>query len=161
MFHLCKEVEEMRNYFLIGLFYLIVLLGCASLTRVDSKTYMLNPGMYEGKYILISADLEEVVNNYQKFEGLNIEIAASITHFEERDAPSWYLVLEKNGKVLRAYERNYLRFVPPDADYLARWAKREGDPVTVQGTLYAWGMELDQLIFRDLTINTNVSTSLA
>ena len=151
----------MKNFYSAALSFLILLLGCTSLTRVDSKTYMLNPGMYEGMYTLISADLEEVVDNYQQFEGLNIEIAAPITHFEERDSPSWYLVLEKNGKVLRAYERSYLRFVPPDADYLARWAKREGDPVTVQGTLYAWGMELDQLIYKDLTINTNVSTSLA
>ena len=151
----------MRNYFLLCLFGLTTLLGCTELIRVDSETYMKNPGLYEGKYTLISADLEEVVENYQLYEGLDIEIAAPITHFEERDAPSWFLILEKNGKVLKAFERNYLRFVPPDADYLARWAKREGNPVIAQGTLYSWGMELDQLIYGDLIINTNVSSSLA
>ena len=151
----------MRNYFILCLFCLTAFLGCTELIRVDSETYMRNPGMYEGKYTLISADLEEVVENYQLYEGLDIEIAAPITHFEERDAPSWFLILEKNGKMLKVYERNYLRFVPPDADYLARWAKREGDPVTAQGKLFSWGMELDQLTYRDLVINTNVSSSLA
>ena len=151
----------MRHYFIVCFFALTALAGCAERIRVDAETYKLNPGMYEGKYTLISADLEEVVANYQLYEGLDIEIVAPITHFEERNAPSWFLVLEKDGKILRAYERNYLRFVPPDADYLARWAKREGDPVTVQGKLMSWGMELDQLIYRDLIVNTNVSSSLA
>ena len=151
----------MIKFLILCYFSLTVFLGCAELIRVDAETYMQNPGMYEGKYTLISADLEEVVENYQLYEGLDLEIAAPITHFEGRDAPSWYLILEKNGKEIRAYERNYLRFVPPDADYLARWAKREGDPVIAQGKLYSWGMELDQLIYRDLVINTNVSTSLA
>ena len=151
----------MSHYFMICFFAVTALAGCTDLIRVDAETYKLNPGMYEGKYTLISADLEEVVENYQLYQGQDIEIAASITHFEERNAPSWFLVLEKDGKILRAYERNYLRFVPPDADYLARWAKREGDPVTVQGKLMSWGMELDQLIYRDLIVNTNVSSSLA
>ena len=151
----------MRNYCMLCFFSLTALLGCAELIRVDAETYMLNPGMYEGQYILISADLEEVLEHYQLLQGLDIEIAAHITHFEERDAPSWFVTLEKDGNTIRAYEDNYRRFVPSDADYLARWAKREGDPVTAQGKLYSWGIELDQLIYRDLIINTNVSTSLA
>jgi hypothetical protein len=151
----------MRNFLMLCFFAVTALVGCTELIRVDAETYKLDPGMYEGKYTLISADLDEVLENYQFYQGLDIEIAAPITHFEERNAPSWFLVLEKDGKSLRAYERNYLRFVPPDADYLARWAKREGDPVTVQGKLYSWGMELDQLIYRDLIVNTNISSSLA
>ena len=91
----------MRHYFILCLFCLTAFPGCAELIRVDSETYMRNPGMYEGKYTLISADLEEVVENYQLYEGLDIEIAAPITHFEERDAPSWFLILEKNGKISR------------------------------------------------------------
>jgi hypothetical protein len=151
----------MRNYFLLCLFGLTTLLGCTELIRVDSETYMQNPGMYEGKYTLISADLEEVVENHQLYEGLDLEIAAPITHFEERDAPSWFLILEKNGKMLKAYERSYLRFVPPDADYLARWAKREGGDVTARGKLMAWGMELDHLAYRGLNVKTNSPSSQA
>ena len=128
---------------------------------MDAETYMLNPGMYEGQYILISADLEEVLEHYQLLQGLDIETAAPITHFEERDAPSWYVTLEKDGNMIKAYEDNYQRFVPSDADYLARWAKREGGTVTARGKLMEWGMELDQLTYRDLIVNTNVSSSAA
>ena len=120
---------------------------------------MLNPDIYEGQYILISADLGEVLEHYQLLKGLDIETAATLTHFEERDAPSWYVTLEKDGNMIKAYEDNYQRFVPADADYLARWAKREGGTVTAQGKLMEWGMELDQLTYRDLIVNTNVSSS--
>lgn len=149
----------MRKYCMLCLLSLTALLGCAELIRVDAKTYMLNPGMYEGQYILISADLEEVLEHYQLLQGLDIETAAPLTHFEERDAPSWYVTLEKDGNMIKAYEDNYLRFVPSDADYLARWAKREGGTVTARGKLMEWGMELDQLTYRDLIVNTNAASS--
>lgn len=149
----------MRNYCMLCLLSLTALFGCAELIRVDTETYLLNPGMYEGQYVLISADLEEVLEHYQLLQGLDIEIDAQIIHFEERDAPSWFVTLEKDGNTIRAYEDNYQRFVPSDADYLARWAKRERGKVTAQGKLMEWGMELDQLTYRELIVNTNVSSS--
>ena len=115
--------------------------------------------MYAGKYILISAGLEEVLEHYQLLLGLDIEVAAPIAHFEERDAPSWFITLGKEGKTIRAYEDNYRRFIPPDAVYLARWAKKEGGTVTARGKLMTWGIELDELTYRDLIVNTNVSSS--
>ena len=151
----------MRNYLRMCFFFLTALLGCAQLIRVDTQTYMSNPGMYEGRYLLIVADLEEVSKHYQQLLGLDIEITAPITHFEERDAPSWFLTLEKDGNMIRAYEDNYLRFVPSTVDYLARWALKEGGKVTARGKLMEWGMELDQLTYRDLIINTNISSSAA
>ena len=151
----------MRKYCMLCFLSLTALFGCAELIRVDAETYMLNPGRYEGQYILISADLEEVLEHYQLLQGLDIETAAPITHFEERDGPSWYVTLEKDGNMIKAYEDNYQRFVPSDADYLARWAKREGGTVTARGKLMEWGMELDQLTYRDLIVNTNLSSSAA
>ena len=151
----------MRNYCMLCFFSLTALIGCAELIRVDAETYMLNPGMYEGQYILITTNLEEVSEHYQLLQGLDIEIAAPLTHFEERDAASWYVTLEKGGNTIRAYEDNYQRFVPSEADYLARWAKHEGGTVTAQGKLMEWGMELDQLTYRGLIVNTNVSSSAA
>ena len=149
----------MRNYCMLFLFSLTALVGCAELIRVDAETYMRNPAMYEGQYVRISVDLEEVLEHYQLFQGLDIETVAFLTHFEERDAPSWFITLEKDGITIRAYEDNYRRFVPAVADYLARWAKKEGGTVTAQGKLMAWGMELDQLTYRDLIVNTNISSS--
>ena len=135
--------------------------GCTELIRVDAETYMRNPDMYEDQHILIAASLEEVLEHYPLFQGLDIETAAPITHFEGKDGPSWFVTLEKDGNMIRAYEDTYPRFVPPDADYLARWAKREGGTVTARGKLMAWGMELDQLTYRELIVNTNISSSAA
>ena len=149
----------MRKYCMLCLLSFAALLGCAELIRVDAETYMLNPAKYEGEYILIAADLGQVLEHYQLLQGLDIETAGTLTHFEERDAPSWYVTLEKDGNMIKAYEDNYLRFVPSDADYLARWAKREEGTVTARGKLMEWGMELDQLTYRDLIVNTNLSSS--
>ena len=149
----------MRNYCMLCLFSITTLLGCAELIRVDADSYIRNPAMYEGQYILITADLGEVLEHYELLQGLDIEIDAFLTHFEKRNTPSWFVTLEKDGNTIRAYEDNYGRFVPATADYLARWAKKEGGTVTAQGKLMSWGMELDQLTYRTLIVNTNVPSS--
>ena len=149
----------MRNYCILCFFSLITLLGCTELIRVDAETYMRNPAMYEGQYILISADLGEVLEHYELLQGLDIETDAFVTHFEERDTPSWFVTLEKDGNTIRAYEDNYSRYVPATADYLARWAKKEGGTVTAKGKLMSWGMELNQLTYRGLIVNTNAPSS--
>ena len=152
----------MKNYLIICFVCFTALLGCTEkLIRVDAETYMLNPEMYEGKYFLVSADLEDVLEYYQLFQGLDIEIAAPIIHFEERDAPSWSITFGRDDKMIRAYEEDYLKFVPATADYLARWAKREGGDVTARGKLMAWGMELDHLAYRGLNVKTNTPSSQA
>ena len=151
----------MRNFCMLCFFSLTALLGCVELIRVDAETYMRNPAIYEGQYILIATNLEEVLEHYQLLQGLDIEITAPLTHFEERDGPSWFVTLEKGGNMIKAYEDNYQRFVPAEADYLARWAKREGGTVIAQGKLMEWGIELDQLTYRELIVNTNISSSAA
>jgi hypothetical protein len=151
----------MRNFCMLCFFSLTAILGCAELIRVDAETYMRNPSMYEGQYILIAATLEEVLEHYPLFQGLDIETAAPITHFEGRDAPSWFVTLEKDGNMIRAYEDTYPRLVPSDADYLARWAKQEGGTVTARGKLMAGGLELDQLTYGNLIVSTNVLSSAA
>ena len=59
----------MRNYLILCFFVVTALTGCVEQIRVDAETYKLNPGMYEGKYTLISVDLEEVLENYQLYQG--------------------------------------------------------------------------------------------
>jgi hypothetical protein len=140
---------------------LTALLGCTELIRVDAETYIRNPDTYEGQYILIAATIEEVLEHYQLFQGLDIETAAPITHFEGRDAPSWFVTLEEDGNMIRAYEDTYPPLVPSEADYLARWARQEGGTVTARGKLMAGGLELDQLTYGNLIVSTNVLSSAA
>jgi hypothetical protein len=127
--------------------------------RIDADNYLQNQAFYKGKHIIITADLEDVLENYELFQGKNLEITAPLTHFEERDSPAWFLTLEKDLKKIRCYEDDYTRYVPPDALYLARWARREGGEVTARGKLKKKGIELDRLIYKSLIVNTNVMPS--
>lgn len=135
---------------------LTMLLGCSTrITRIDADTFLNNQALYKNADVIITADLAQVIDNYAAFEGREIELTAPISHFEERDSISWHLVFEKEGKKLRAYEDDFLGFVPPDAVYLARLAKNEGGGVTARGELRKGGMELHQLTYKSLIVNTS------
>jgi len=145
----------MMRYVATPLLCFTLLIGCSPMIRVDADTYLRNHNQYGAKETIITAELEEVFEHYELLQGKRIEIAAPITHFEERDAPSWYVVFEKDGRKIRGYEDDFMGWVPPDAVYLARWAKKDGGDVIARGKLTPGGMELDQLIYKTLIVNTN------
>ena len=145
----------MKKYKVIALLSIVALSGCTKQIRVHADDYIKNQAFYEGKDTIISVDLEDILENSALFEGKDVEVMAPITHFEQRDSPGWYLTLEKDGKKIRGYEDDYQRFVPGNVLYLARWAKKEGGDVTARGKLMKWGIELDQLSYKSLTVNTN------
>ena len=150
----------MKKYFKIALLPLLFLTGCAQqMIKVDSETYFSNQAAYEDKNTIITADLVEVVDHDDLYEGKTIEINAPILPFEERDSPVWYLIFEKEGKKIRAYESDFLGWVPPDAAYLARWAKNEGGDVTARGEVRQGNMELDELTYKTLIVNTSAIPS--
>jgi hypothetical protein len=144
-----------RRQHVLTIVVLILISGCAHEIRINSGAYLQNPGLYKNQKVVITANLPQVLDNYAAFTGKTIEISAQVAHFEERDAVSWHLILEKEGKRLRAYEDDFLKYVPADAVYLARWAKNEGGYVTARGTLLKDRMELDQLTYKTLIVNTS------
>ena len=144
----------MKRYYKI-IFAIVALLGCTQMVRVDADNYIQNKALYNGNHILIVSTLEDVLDNYEIFQGMNVEITGTITHFEELDSPKWFLTLEKDGKKINAYEDYPLHGVPKDVVFLARWAKREGNGVTARGKVKKWGIELDLLAYKDLIVNTN------
>lgn len=144
-----------RRQHVLTIVLLLLISGCVHQTRIDSGTYLQNPALYKNKNIVINADLAQVLDNYEAFKGSTIEISARIAHFEERDALVWHLILEKEGRQLRAYEDDFFKYVPADAVYLARWAKNEGGYVTVRGMVLEDRMELNQLTYKNLIVNTS------
>jgi hypothetical protein len=145
-----------KQFIKILLLVLVLFFGCSQkIVKVDSTTYFDNQSAYPDKYTIISTDLVELVDNTDLFEGKWIEIKAPITHFEERDSPAWYLIFEKDGRKIRAYEHDFLGWVPPDAAYLARWAKHEGGDVTALGKMLKGYIELDELTYKDFVVNTS------
>ena len=145
-----------RHYYVMALFSIVVLFGCSRMIRVDAKSYLQNQAFYEGKKTLIAVDLGDVLEQYELFQGKHIEVTAPVTYFEKKDSPGWFLTLEQNGKKLRCYEDDYRHFVPQNALHLARWAKREGGEVTARGKLKHGGIELNQLSYKTLVVNTKI-----
>ena len=145
----------MQRHCTLLLIFTFLIAGCAHEIRIDSGTYLRNPALYQNNHVIIVADLAQVLDNYGAFEGRKIEISALVSHFEERDSLAWHLILEKDGKQLRAYEDSFLKYVPADAVYLARWAKHEGGYVTARGRLLKNRMELDQLTYKTLIVNSS------
>lgn len=145
----------MRRYYLIVFVSLVSLLGCTKMISVDGDTYMQNQAFYDGKHVLIKTDLEDVLDQYKLYEGKNVELTAPVTYYGDRGFSRWYLTLEKDGKGLRCYEERYRYYLPWKALYLVRWAKSEGGEVTARGKLKKDGIELYQLAYKDLTINTS------
>ena len=145
-----------RHYYVMALFSIVVLFGCTKMIRVDAKSYLQNQALYEGKKPLITVELGEVLEQYELFQGKDIEVTAPLTHFERKDSPGWFLTLEQDGKELRCYEDDYRHYVPQNALHLARWAKREGGEVTARGRLSKGGVELNQLAYKSLVVNTNL-----
>ena len=151
----------MTRHFLAIFLTIISLWGCTQITRVDIDNYVHNQGQYKENDVLITANLQELLGNYEIVKGKDIEVTAPIFHFEERDTPSWFLVIGNKGKSIRAYENSYRRFIPWQAIYLARLAKKQGGEVAVRGRLLEWGIELDQLTYGDIIVNTNAPSSAA
>jgi len=145
----------MQRYYILPIILTFWLASCVPIARIDSDTYLQNQALYKNREIIITTDLAQVLNNYEVFKGRRVEITATVSHFEERDSMVWHLILEKEGRKQRAYEDNFLKFVPADAVYLARWAKNEGGYVTARGKLFEGGMELDQLTYKSLIVNTS------
>ena len=145
----------MRRYNLIVFVSLVTLLGCTKMIRVDADTYMQNQAFYEGKNVLIKADLEDVLEQYKLYKGKNIELTAPVTSYGGWGFSGWYLFLEKEGKKIRCYEERYRYYLPWRALYLVRRAKSEKGEVTARGKLRKDGIELCQLTYKNLTVNTN------
>ena len=92
----------------------------------------------------------EVLEAAGKMAEIESDLAAKLAREFDGD-----LILEKDGRQLRAYEDDFLKYVPADAVYLARWAKNEGGYVTVRGRLLDERMELNQLAYKNLIVDTS------
>ena len=145
----------MGKFYLTLFFYLIALFACKPLVRVDMDSYMHNKEYYEGKRVVFTTDLENVVSKYKVYQGKEVEISAPVTYFGRNNFRTWYLVLEKEGKKIRCYEDEYRIYSGRDALFLIRRAKREGKEVTVRGRLTRDGIELNRLTYKEYCVNTN------
>jgi hypothetical protein len=140
-----------------GVFILIAFLvtGCTHMIKTDMDTYLQNQEEYKRKKIVFTTDLEDLVDRYELYRGREVELTAPITYFGKEDFSTWYLILARDEKQIRAYEDNYHNYIHPDALQLLTWAKSEGGEVTVRGKLKEMGIELNQLTYNEYFVHTN------
>ena len=145
----------MRTYDVIIFSFLLALVGCSQLIRVEIDDYIKHKTYYKGKRVIITADLENIVERYNLYQGSEVEVTAAIGYFGNRNYRTWYLILERGGKKLRCYEDGCRLYPGRDALFLVKQAKRERGEVTVRGKLMRDGIELNRLSYKKHTINTN------
>lgn len=71
---------------------------------------------------------------------------------------TWHITLEEDGTTIRAYEDNYRDFVDIYAVNLLSWITNEEGKLTVRGKLKKNGIELNQLVYQDYTLDTNLKS---
>ena len=140
--------------FAIGAF---TLSSCIHTVKTDMNNYLQNKDAYKWKRVVFTAELHDIVERRETFQGKEVELTAPVGSFGKHDFPTFYLLLEKDGRQLRACEKNYHRYVNGDALHLLLWANSEGGEVTVRGKLKEDGIELNQLVYKKYLVNTNKS----
>ena len=137
---------------------LVVMVGCTPMVKIDIDTYLQNPGNYKNMDVVFTADLDDLLERYELYRGKEVEVTAPATSFGNWKFWTWYLILEKNGNKVRAYESEYRIYPDLYALDLMKVARSEKGEVTVRGTLCRDGIELDRLAYKDFSINTNLKT---
>ena len=146
-------MKLLRN---VPLLIIIIFIGsCSHLIKTDMDSYLQNRQAFKWKKVVFTTDLDDLLERYDIFQGREVELSAPVAYFGKEDFPTFYLILEQEGNQIRAYEENYHRYVNGDALQLLIWAKSEEGKVTIRGKVKEDGIELNQLVYNELLINTN------
>jgi len=150
------ERKIIRKLSACSIIALLILSGCKHMVRTDIDTYLENRQEYKRKRVVLTTDLEDILNRYELYQNKEVELSAPVSYFGKEGFSTFYLNLAKDGKQIRAYEDNYQHYVNRDALQLLIWAKSDGGEVTVRGKLKEEGIELLQLAYNDYVVDTNV-----
>lgn len=156
-----KAFNFTHHLLTIGLL-LLIMGGCApkEIVRVDLDTYLTNQQLYQGeeyknKRVVIATTLKDLNERYEAYRGKIIEVSAPVTYYGKSLFWTWYITVQKDGHKLRCYEDRYRLYPDPLAVNAVLTARTRGDEVTVRGTLYRDGLEMERLIYNGYNIDTN------
>jgi hypothetical protein len=133
----------------------IISAGCGQMIKTDMDTYLHNREAYRQKKIVFQADLTDLLERYELYKGKYVEVTAPVTYNGREGFPTWYIMLEKDGNTIRAYEEHYRYYVTHEALELLAGANNEGDEVTVRGKLKKEGIEIKELVFQERVVDTD------
>lgn len=130
--------------------------ACRHTVKTDMDTYMQDEGSYRGKKVVFITTLSDLVLRQHLYQGRVVELSAPVAFFGKEGFRTWHLMLEKDGKSMRAYEDNYQDQVPLSALNLLLWVTGEKGELAVRGTLKEEGIELSGLAYKEYTVITDV-----
>jgi len=135
-----------KNVFIL-LISMVFMSGCAlrENVKVNLDAFTQNPESYEGKRVIITATLDDVLERYYAYKGKEIELTAPVGAYGSRGYWTWYLFLEQDEDKLRCYTHHY-RLRPDNlaVNMLKRLDHQKG-LITVTGILRQDGLDLETL----------------
>lgn len=131
------------------------LIGCMQTVRTDLDAYLQDQKAFRRKQVILTTTLEDLLSRYEIYQGKEVELSAPVSYFGKEDFQTWYLTLERDGRKLRAYEDRYQDYVDIYALNLLIWVTSEGGEVTVRGKLKEAGIELNQITYKEYSIDTD------
>ena len=142
---------------ILVIFAIIVFLGCAhtQMVTTDMNNYLENQEEYEGKYVIFTTEIEELLEKPELFKDKMVQITGTITYVGDMGFPRWNIILEKNGKKILAYEDDYRTIIRGDVLTILRKAKHEKGEVVVRGKLKSNGIELKQVAYKRYVLYTD------
>jgi len=142
----------------VSVIALVAIVGCTPMIKLDIDTYLQNPDYYKKMDVVFTTNLEDLLERNELYQGKEIEVTAPVTSFGNWNFWTWYLILEENGKKVRAYESEYRIYPDLYALNIMHAVRSKGGEVTVRGELRRDGIELDRIAYQGLSINTNIKS---
>lgn len=143
----------------VGALLLFVMgFGCAgpvrSIPLSDLETHPVSSDN-ESVRIVVSS-LDALFTHYEMLKGRSLEISAPATYYGRKGYWTWYLLLEDNRQSLRCYTHHYRLYADRFAVLLLKNAMRAQAPITVVGTLYDDGLDLEQIMYNGQLVRTDI-----
>lgn len=119
---------------MIGAALFLTLSSCAGpLVRTDLQTLQEKPEQFEGKQVIVTAGIDDVVAHPEAYKGKKVELTGPVEQKGFWRTPYWSFTIQGEKGSLKCYERIYR----VDAWILPvmaiKRAARENSPVTVVG----------------------------
>ena len=133
----------------------IVFCACKHTVKTDMGAYVQDEGYYRGKKIVFVTSLEDLILRTQLYQGRMVELSAPVAFFGKEGFRTWHVMLEKDGKSIRAYEDNYQDQVPLPVLNLLLWVAGEKGDLSLRGKLKEDGIELSWLSYKEYSVMTD------
>lgn len=141
-----------------ALLLLVMGFGCAGpVRRIPLSDLETHPVASDNASVrIVVSDLDDLFTHHATLKKRRLEVSAPVTYYGRKRFWTWYLLLEQDDRRLRCYTHHYRLYADRFAVLLLRNAIREKGRITVVGTLYGDGLDLEQIIYDGQLVRTDL-----